>query len=153
MERPRRARSARHDRIAWRGAAAAFVIAVAVSAVGTSRAVAHHSLTAYDMDRKVTLDAVVREFHFVNPHPFIVADVRSGGSMVSWKLELDNRFELVEAGMSADTLKAGERLTVTGVPGRSGAKILYVRELDRRADGFHYEQPGSTPSISRRPPS
>ena len=117
---------------------------------GTARA--HHSLsTAYDNTRRVTLDAIVREFHFVNPHPYVLVDATAGGAPASWKLELDNRGELIAAGMTAETLRPGDRLTVTGAPGRREATILYVRELNRPADGFHYEQFSSTPRIRTTP--
>jgi hypothetical protein len=60
---------------------------------------------------------------------------------------MDNRSELSEAGMSADTLKRGDRIVVTGSPGRTQPQTLYIRRLDRPADGFWYEQTGSRPRI------
>ena len=108
---------------------------------------AHHSLTEYDIARKVTLDAVVREFHFVNPHPYLLVDARAGGDVRVWRLELDNRHELVEIGMTSDTFSRGDRLVVSGPPGHDQKAILYVRELRRTIDGFRYEQPDSTPRI------
>ena len=121
------------------------------SSILVGPASAHHSLsTAYDNARRVTIDAVVREFHFVNPHPYVLVEERRGGSVATWKLELDNRGELLGIGMTADTFKPGDRVIVSGAPGRREATILYVRELDRPADGFHYEQFSATPRISRK---
>ena len=112
---------------------------------------AHHSLAGmYDQGRRVTLDGVISQFQFVNPHPFVVVDVTSSGGMQSWKGELDNRWELMEIGMSATTLKAGDRVVVSGSPGRDGTLLVYVWRLERAADGFLYEQVGSTPRVSRR---
>src|SRR5437667_8871890 len=52
----------------------------------------HHSIAGvYDNTRQVTIDGVVAEFHFVNPHPFVLVDAKSE----RWKLELDNLSELV----------------------------------------------------------
>ena len=119
---------------------------------------AHHSLSEYDLAGKLTLTVTVREFHFVNPHPYLVAELDvlgrrslgAGGALKQvWRLELDNRFELVEIGMTAKTFTQGDRLLVSGAPGRDQKSILYVRELDRLADGFRYEQPSSTPRIVR----
>ena len=112
---------------------------------------AHHSIAGvYDSSQPVTLDAVVVEFAFVNPHPFVVVEVADrAGQPQSWRLELDNRFELVDVGMSADTLKRGDRVTVTGSRARDGSRGLYVRRLDRPADGFRYEQVGASPRIRR----
>lgn len=110
---------------------------------------AHHSLTEYDIARKTTLDAVVREFHFVNPHPYLLVEARAGADPRVWRLELDNRHELVQIGMTADTFVRGDRLVVSGPPGHDQKPILYVRELRRTDDGFRYEQPDSTPRITR----
>ena len=110
---------------------------------------AHHSLSEYDVARTLTLNLTVREFQFVNPHPYLVADARTGSLAQEWRLELDNRFELVQIGMTTSTFTRGDRLLVTGSPGHDQKPILYVRELDRPADGFRYEQRGSTPRIVR----
>lgn len=113
---------------------------------------AHHSIAGvYDSNQRVTVDGVVAEFAFVNPHPFVVVDVVDGGRSQSWRLELDNRFELVGIGMSADTLKPGDRIVVTGSRARNGTRGLYVRQLDRPADGFRYEQVGASPRIRTSP--
>ena len=110
---------------------------------------AHHSIAGmYDTGRQVAVEGAVAEFQFVNPHPFITLDVRdeSGRNRV-WRLEMDNRHELVSVGMSADTLKPGDRVLVSGSPGRSQANTLYIRSLRRPADGFLYEQVGTSPRI------
>ena len=93
------------------------------------------------------MNAVVREFRFVNPHPFILVDARVDDVAQVWRLELDNRFELVEIGMTSNTFARGDRLVVTGPAGHDRKPILYVRELRRTIDGFRYEQPDSTPRI------
>ena len=110
---------------------------------------AHHSLSEYDIARKVTLDAVVREFHFVNPHPYLLVDQRAGSDARVWRLELDNRHELIDIGMTADTFTRGDRLVVSGPPGHDQKAILYVRELRRPEDGLRYQQPDSTPRLTR----
>jgi hypothetical protein len=105
---------------------------------------AHHSLAGiYDSSRQVSIEGVVSEFHFVNPHPFVVIAVKDQ----QWRLEMDNRYELSEVGMTAETLKPGDRVVASGSPARSQARSLYIRKLDRPADGFRYEQVGSSPKV------
>ena len=125
------------------------LIAVVVLVVFVAPVQAHHSLSEYDVAQKLTLNVTVREFRFVNPHPFLLVESRAGGLVAVWRLELDNRFELVEIGMNANTFVSGDRLLVTGSPGQNQKPILYVRELDRPSDGFRYEQVGTTPRIAR----
>ena len=110
---------------------------------------AHHSLTgSYDTSREITIEGIVTQFQFVNPHPFVTISVESrNGEKQLWRLEMDNRSELIQIGMNSGTLKPADRVVVSGSPGRENAKTVYVRRLDRPADGLRYEQIGSTPSI------
>ena len=110
---------------------------------------AHHSIGAvYDGSRQQRLEAVVAEFNFVNPHPFLIVTVEAGGAEESWRLEMDNRSELAGIGMTKATLKPGDRVVVTGSLGRTEPRTLYIRQLDRPADGFRYQQVGSRPRVS-----
>ncbi|HET7925119.1 MAG TPA: DUF6152 family protein [Rhodanobacteraceae bacterium] len=121
----------------------------AAFALASLAAEAHHSIAAvYDSARQQRLEAVVAEFQFVNPHPFVVVTVQANGAEESWRLEMDNRFELAGVGMTDTTLKPGDRVVVTGSLGRTEPRTLYIRQLDRPADGFRYEQVGSRPRVS-----
>lgn len=115
---------------------------------------AHHSFGGvYDSTRDVTLEGVVSEFLFVHPHPFLVIRVTPAhGVSESWRAELDNRFELADIGVTAQTFRPGDRVRISGSPGRKEPRILYLRKLEREADGLRYEQVGSTPRIERRQP-
>jgi hypothetical protein len=102
----------------------------------------------YDQSRRVMVDGIVAEFHNVNPHPFLLVDSSdAGGANRRWKMELDNRSELAEIGVRNDTLKVGDRVLVSGSPGRTDPLLMYVWKLDRPADGFQYEQIGTSPRI------
>ena len=122
---------------------------VALALACAATADAHHSIAGmYDESHPVTVDGSVTEYHFVNPHPFVLLQVKdSSGRDQIWKCELDNRWELVDVGMTATTLKPGDRLTVTGGPAYKQANALYVRRM-QRADGFRYEQVGFSPKVS-----
>lgn len=109
---------------------------------------AHHSIAGiYDAARPVSVEGVVTAYHFVNPHPFLEVQVPDAdGRMQPWRLELDNLRELAAVGMGAGTIKAGDRLIVTGSRARDQTRSVYVRSL-QRADGFLYEQIGSSPRV------
>jgi hypothetical protein len=115
--------------------------AVIPIAAAVPAALAHHSIAAvYDGYQQVTLEATVTEFRFVNPHPKIHATVTAGdGSEGQWVLEMDNRWELAELGFDDETLGRGDRIVVVGNPGRGPDNALYVRKLERPADGFQYD--------------
>jgi len=125
-------------------------VGAAASVFLATAAEAHHSISAvYDSGQQRTVEGVVAEFQFVNPHPFVIVTVTpAGAAPESWRLEMDNRFELSGVGMTADSLKQGDVVVVTGSAGRTEPRTLYVRQLDRPADGFRYEQIGSRPRVS-----
>jgi hypothetical protein len=109
---------------------------------------AHHSLTLYDRQRTVSIDGTVRRFEFINPHPVLTVEVRdAAGRTQPWRLELDNRFELASAGITSDTLKPGDRVVITGNPARAEPTSMYLRTLDRPADGFRLDQINSGPRV------
>lgn len=104
----------------------------------------HHSLSGiYDQSRQVAVEGAVVEFRFINPHPFVVVQTEQG----NWEMEMDNRSELIQIGMNGQSLRPGDKVAVRGNPSRSNPRALYINRLDRPADGFRYEQIGSTPRI------
>ena len=113
---------------------------------------AHHSISSvYDSSQQMTIEGRVTEFRFINPHPLLIIEASADGTtLLSWQLEMDNRFELVEIGVTPDTFKPGDRVVATGSLGRTQAQSLYLRRLDRPVDGFRYEQIGGTPRINTR---
>ena len=112
---------------------------------------AHHSLSDYDSSRRSMVEGIVAQFQFVNPHPWVVLDVKDrSGTVQQWRLEMDNRHELTDIGMTKETLKPGDRLVVSGIPGHTQPRILYVHQLDRPADGYGFEQVGSRPQLRRQ---
>jgi hypothetical protein len=127
--------------------------AVYMLAFGTATwalsASAHHSISSYyDSRQQETIEGTVSEFRFVHPHPILVVDVAAEGAEPElWQLEMDNRSELAAIEITERTWKPGERVVATGSVARAESRRLYVRRLDRPADGLRYEQVGSRPRI------
>ena len=121
-----------------------------VSCLVAPAAFAHHSISSvYDANRATAIDGVISAFHFVNPHPYVEIDVtESTGASTHWRVELDNRHELAAVGMTATTLRPGDRVVIRGSAARDGSRSLYARSLQRRADGFLYEQVGTSPRVT-----
>ncbi len=129
------------------------VAIVLVGLAATSRLVAaHHSIAAvYDSKRSLTVEGTVAEFHFVNPHPYLLTTVAGDdGIRSTWHMEMDNLGELAALGISARTFQANDRIVVTGSRSRVEPRSLYVRRLIRATDGLEYEQVGSSPQLRRR---
>lgn len=130
---------------------ARWLTACVLIVAAASAAHAHHSIAGYyDSSREATIDGVVAEFQYVNPHPFLIVDVRRGGGPERWQLEMDNRFELAQIGFTDATLRPGDRVVVTGSLAHREPRRMYIRRLDRPADGFGYEQVGNRPQARPR---
>src|SRR5258706_13276322 len=105
--------------------------AIAVVAISSVRADAHHSISSvYDSGRQANIEGIVAQFQLINPHPFLLVDVIDGaGTAQRWRLEMDNRSELVAIGVTANTLKPGDPVVVKGSLARTQPKALYLLRL------------------------
>lgn len=105
---------------------------------------AHHSTPAhYDMNQRVEIEGTVTRFYWRNPHSFIFLEVTApDGSKAEWHAEMSNTIGLTRSGWTPETIKTGDRLTVTGAPARdtSRDKLIFLRGLKRASDGFTYGQ-------------
>lgn len=97
-----------------------FALLCLATAVAPS-ADAHHSPAMFDQTRTVTLTGTVRLFQWTNPHCYIQLMVDEGGRQAEWNLEMGAPVYLYNRGWRPSTLKAGDRVTVTAQPLRSGA--------------------------------
>jgi hypothetical protein len=97
--------------------------AIAVAAF-TASAFAHHSFAMFDAQQTVTLQGTVKEFEWVNPHSWlrIMVNDEKSGRPVLWAVELSSPSRLVTMGMRADSLKAGDAVSVTIHPLKDGAR-------------------------------
>ena len=128
----------------WRDVSVAYGLLL-----GAVTADAHHSISGmYDSRRDVRVEGVVTQFEFINPHAFITLEVRETGRPPQrWRVELDDRGELSDIGMTAQTLRSGDHVIVVGSPARREANRLYLGRLDRPADGYSFEQVGGRPRL------
>ena len=74
--------------------------------LGAFTAEAHHSISGmYDTRRNVQIEGVVTQWEFVNPHAFLTLDAaETGRASARWRVEMDDRGELSDIGMTAQTL-------------------------------------------------
>jgi hypothetical protein len=88
---------------------------------------AHHGGAQYDTKNPVTLTGTVTEYMFTNPHVQIHIDVKDEtGNIQKWIAETASPQRLFSFGWNAKSLKAGDKVTVTGAPLKDGQKILTV---------------------------
>jgi hypothetical protein len=90
----------------------------------TTPATAHHSFAMFDADKTVTMTGTVKEFEWTNPHSWLrmmVVD-QTTGQPVQWLLEMGSPAQQARFGMTADSLKPGDKVTVTMHPLKDGSR-------------------------------
>ena len=108
-----------------------FVIPVLVLSVGGASA--HHAFSpVYDEKKLITVVGVVTQFKLINPHAMMFMDVTDdSGKVAKWVVEFAGRLNLSEVGWTADSIKAGQRVTVTGNPTHTGSDRMFFKKLIR----------------------
>ena len=99
--------------------------------VAAASSYGHHSFAAFfDQDETVSVQGVVKEFWFENPHTRIYLDVTNeDGEVVEWMLEGGSRNVLTRRGWSADTVAIGSAVQAEGNPSRDGSNSIGWRSL------------------------
>ncbi|HTI41046.1 MAG TPA: DUF6152 family protein [Vicinamibacterales bacterium] len=96
--------------------------AIAVSVVLSTTASAHHSFAAqYDSSKPVQMSGTVTKVEWTNPHARLYIDVRDdSGQTANWNFEMASPNILVRNGWKQNTVKVGDRITVSGYLARTG---------------------------------
>jgi hypothetical protein len=108
-----------------------------------SLASAHHSFAMFDLGKDVTVDAVVKEVQFTNPHVWLQIMVADGkGEQTEYSIESGAPGMMLRNGWKPSTLKPGDKVKLTMHPlknGSPGGSLVSVVVPDGRVLG-----PGAT---------
>jgi hypothetical protein len=115
-----------------------------------SSAWAHHSFAMYEPTKTLTLKGTVKTFQWTNPHVviWIVVQPEDGGAAQEWSIETTSPGVLTRGGWTRQSIKPGDRVSVTFSPlrdGSHGGGLNSVTLLDtgqKLVAGFGKEQPG-----------
>jgi hypothetical protein len=92
--------------------------------IASTTLLAHHGSASFDPDKRLTLEGSVTEWLWANPHCFLKVDAKDdSGSVRNWNLELGNPTDVTAVGFKRTTFKAGDKVTVTVQPVKSGAPV------------------------------
>ena len=118
------------------------VLIVAAASMFSAPLSAHHSFgAAYLENQTVTIEGQLVQLLFRNPHSFVHVMVREkDGTTVRYAIEWSGALQLGGQGVGRDTLKIGDRLVISGNPGRNKKDhLLRMLSLRRPKDGFGWE--------------
>ena len=91
---------------------------------------AHHGAASFDTTRELTLKGTVTEWIWANPHCFLKFDAKDdSGTVRNWAVEVSNPTDMTRLGWARTSFKAGDEVTVTLQPVKSGAPIGRLRNV------------------------
>ena len=94
--------------------------------------IAHHGTGGtYNMDKAIVVKGTVTEFKFTNPHVLVSFDVRESNAkdIVHWLVSGPSVINWTRTGWNRTSLKAGDQVTVTLFPARSGKPEGVINKL------------------------
>jgi hypothetical protein len=110
--------------------------ACAVFAASGGLVAAHHSQPGFNPDDKpIELKGVVAEFRWRNPHVLFFWEVKDeSGKAVRWVGEFASIPTSLARGITKDTFKAGDQVTITGRRATAGTPVMQLIKVVK-ADG------------------
>jgi hypothetical protein len=86
-------------------------------------AAAHHSFAMYEPTKTLTFKGTIKSFQWTNPHVvvWILVQPEGGGAAQEWSLETTSPGVLTRNGWTRQSLKTGDRVSVTLSPLRDGS--------------------------------
>ena len=100
---------------------------------------AHHSFAMFDLAKVVTVEAVVKEVQYTNPHVWIQIMVPDDkGGETEWSIESGAPGMMTRAGWKSSTLKPGDKVTLAMHPltsGKPSGSLVSVTIPDGRVLG------------------
>ena len=96
---------------------------------------AHHSRAHYANEESTTT-GVVLEYKWRNPHVFVVWAVKDqNGKTAQWVGEMASLTSMIADGMTKDSLKTGDEITVVAFPSKNPGSTEALIKKITKADG------------------
>ena len=110
-----------------------------IAALVAASASAHHSFGAtYEVSKQIKLEGKIVQFVYRNPHSFVHIEAPDAeGATQRWAVEWGGTAQLTTAGVTRESLKVGDKVTIVARPSRvPGEYRVLMVTLNRPSDGF-----------------
>jgi hypothetical protein len=103
------------------------------------KAIAHHSTAEFDYTQTLTIEGVINEVQWTNPHSFlqVLVSAEDSDTPVQWSIEIGSPALNARAGWRRDSVGVGERVSLSIAPARNGTPYGTLRILTTE-DGREY---------------
>jgi hypothetical protein len=91
--------------------------------IAAGPALAHHSFSMFDFSKTATHQVEVVAFEWSNPHAWLhVLLPEADGKSYEWALEMGSIAQITAGGWTPESVKAGDKISVTMAPLRDGSR-------------------------------
>ena len=112
---------------------------------------AHHHRINF-LDTTIAFYGEITRVDWANPHVYLFVDAEdNSGNIVRWQIESGSTPSLTRRGLSRDTLKVGDMVTVRGNPDRNPERKRLVASSFTNSDGTNYVLRGRVPNSATSP--
>lgn len=106
------------------------ILACVASAVLAGPALAHHSYSMFDHGKELKTTGTVTEWEYMNPHSWLHIKVTdANGKVIDFGFETRSPALLQRLGISRDSMKPGDKVTVNYYPLKDGSNGGEIRAL------------------------
>ena len=115
-----------------------FILLTGMALLGGASALAHHSQVAvYQTSAEQKIEGTLAQVLIRSPHSWVHIEAKDeNGKLQRYAVEWGGATQLRNAGVDGKTLKVGEKVRVTGRPGRNAADhrllMVYIETVDGR---------------------
>ena len=104
------------------------VVMLAVLALNAPLLARHSVPVNYDSSRQITIEGMLTEIRWINPHSRFRLDVTSDeGSTEEWLVEMGAHNTMKRAGFKTELFVIGDEITVIGSPARREANGILLQ--------------------------
>jgi len=109
---------------------------------------AHHSAIMFDTSREIVVDGVVTDYDWRNPHVHMVLETAGpNGEVIEQRVEVGAPSVLSPLGLTPESVRIGERVSVYGNPNRADARRSMLGRYLTKADGSQLPLNIGAPSL------
>lgn len=110
---------------------ASSIFVISFFAVVTGKAQAHHSFAATFTEQTITVEGVVKQFRFNNPHVLVTFEVTDAqGNTQDWVTEGHSATSMRRDGWTRTTIGEGDQIRVTGFSTRNGSPMVSMEQIE-----------------------
>src|SRR4029434_1565979 len=123
---------------------AAIASVLTAATLGGGQAFAHHSFGAtYVENKQLSIEGELVQFVYRNPHALLEVRAHDANRQTQrWTVEWEAMGQLDHQGVTSMTLKPGDRVIITGNPGKNAADHwLRAQTIVRPKDGWKWVVP------------